>query len=1319
MEPIMSKALMKFLPTLIIGTYNEIQKNLFDKNIENLVVDKTDFESIIKEKILFEEFPEIETRLLIPFLKSDDVKLIVRHIYFQNFTDKNLEEIKEDFCSLFSHHFGVISENSNQFASNLFEVFIEGCQITLKKAISEGNLAAHDANTQFSLQQFKDGVKIIANNVDSIKVDVSTLLEQTHPKEKIEKFLNWTEYFYNNEKYLLPTSSFKISKFDTYLDISRDFIVSQSSNILLIHSSGSYGKSHLLREIAYNINQIDHDIEVLMVTPGFPEITDAIQNEIIKGKKYLLIFDDADRSLNEITPLLSHIVYKNKNIKVILAARTVGLQNIRAIISQLRCEEFYEELKIEKWSNNDLIQLLRFVADKDQVDDEEIIVNTYPLPHLIVFIGEQIKNKSTIDFNKIKIKFVNEIKHETEHCLKDILPSAEIKDVILNISLIVPFSKIDKTILSILSDLLGVSDEKVVSVLDCLEKAEILRVVGNSLRFNADIKGDLYLAYNLKDVKDYSIFEKLIERWMPEIPEKILMNLKGASKYEEIDILKKYMSNIVNLSIENAEKTSGYHRKESLKLLEIITEIVPENCLNLLYTYLDVPLPESSELLEPWLNDISPTTDDYGPIIIKLLKIDYPREDILNLIYEIDTKKIEGTYDNYKADRLYSFSVSPIENNLDIINETLDIFQSWVDSSDKSINGSISAALSEILSGTHQYSKDGFGKTTWGTKYLIDSSELVITRNKAIDLLKKMIEHQSLNVRLSAIQIAGNVGRTFGSVSENKLALSSKIADERKYIIQELKHLISPSEDFRLLSMIENLFLKWWAQEKNGTDEVKDVLRDFPQNPDYIVFKYFSSMKFVIEDFASIEGQAPEDGRWKWFIDNFMHKSFQLKSIDFRILVTSLNEKYNTEEQIIEYFNNLNQIVEFGHVGTLILDCWIRTNLDIFSSIRKNTSQWDQIPDTIKNIIDFTIADLNKDFIKELAHEVLSPLPNTELAKVDNFLRLLGLHSVEETLINSWISELIEKGTTEIRSNVVQYLNFIFGKNLNFNSIISFSQLAISKEAKLNSNFIENLVISTKNALTGHEEDTDTRLLIEFKKDLLHKLTDIPTLDWYAQELLEFSFVDIDSVIDFLESRLLKFKEKKDYSTYETIPFKGLDCIKYQILSFDDYDKLLNRFMVWYEDNDSLRIIYSLNDLLKPIVTMQNEVSGKLYIEEYIEKQLEQEDIKKAIFMSKYLPFEENTVHTLIKVAEKSISSGNSKDIKEILHHHINLEGGWTNLPGETSPDLLSKKTIFLAIHEEVRPGLLKMFTAKCIEDIDNRIIRSLKSDEEFLHSRR
>lgn len=257
-------------------------------------------------------------------------------------------------------------------------------------------------------------------------------------------------YFEQTEKHLIPVPAIKIAKFKDYLDRIGQFVGSGVGNILLIHSPGGYGKSHLLRDIQEIAYKTDPERQTWMVGQGYRKIEEAIQDEVVVGRRYLLIYDDADRYIEEIKPILSFAKHKGNSIKVILTLRTSGFQIVYDIIKELRCEETYGDMSIKTWTREELMQLLRIVTRLEKVEDEETWAALYPNPYLIVWIGKQIKKEPTLEFKKVKEKFINDVDFEAERCLKDVLNTSLIKEFIANLACIAPFSERDPEAVGIL-----------------------------------------------------------------------------------------------------------------------------------------------------------------------------------------------------------------------------------------------------------------------------------------------------------------------------------------------------------------------------------------------------------------------------------------------------------------------------------------------------------------------------------------------------------------------------------------------------------------------------------------------------------------------------------------------------------------------------------------------------------------------------------------------------------------------------------------------------------------------------------------------------
>lgn len=315
----LTNILSKILPTLIVGVYN----NIFDKSIEKLVMDKADFESITKDRILLEELPAINTRLIRQFLKSDDVELIVKQIYVDD-ADKTREEIKEDFCLLFSRYFDVNTEQSYEFASNLFDVLVEGCQIILDKFISKGNLAAHDAKSQNRFRQLNDGVGRIDRNMQNtadVLQQIQSAMPWTAPGHSIEKLKSMLDFLdtetksnpdfdigytnANGKREIKLTPKNKDLGIDIKFKLSHDKLNGKKDIAELINSELKNGNS-----IIFSEEEIEH---FSIKNPQFENFGTPLQIEITpiaSGKSLYLTFLIGGTDLAYHDVEMKHI-YKN------------------------------------------------------------------------------------------------------------------------------------------------------------------------------------------------------------------------------------------------------------------------------------------------------------------------------------------------------------------------------------------------------------------------------------------------------------------------------------------------------------------------------------------------------------------------------------------------------------------------------------------------------------------------------------------------------------------------------------------------------------------------------------------------------------------------------------------------------------------------------------------------------------------------------------------------------------------------------------------------------------------------------------------------
>ncbi|WP_155395974.1 NB-ARC domain-containing protein [Methanosarcina mazei] len=138
--------------------YNKVKNYIFETEpIEKTAIREADFEKIIEEKVELEEFSAIsqeDIKAVCGILyNSDDIESIIKQLYvFQSGMNKSLDDIKEDFVSLFPKIIklkngkrNLEAEERSSFLFKIFEVLDEGIQIALNRAANEGSSGASNA----------------------------------------------------------------------------------------------------------------------------------------------------------------------------------------------------------------------------------------------------------------------------------------------------------------------------------------------------------------------------------------------------------------------------------------------------------------------------------------------------------------------------------------------------------------------------------------------------------------------------------------------------------------------------------------------------------------------------------------------------------------------------------------------------------------------------------------------------------------------------------------------------------------------------------------------------------------------------------------------------------------------------------------------------------------------------------------------------------------------------------------------------------------------------------------------------------------------
>ncbi|MDP2705513.1 MAG: hypothetical protein Q8O71_03950 [bacterium] len=1122
-------------------------------------------------------------------------------------------------------------------------------------------------------------------------------------------------YFDDLEKQLIDVPAHEITAFKSYIEEFQKFMASDKHQLFVVHAPGGFGKSHLLREIATLAYEYDPTRQPWMLKTGYRSFEAAIQEEIDPKQKYLLILDDADRDLNTLNPLLAFLTKSGVDIKVVLSLRTSGIYILQDRIQEFRASGFTTVLKINEWPKDDLLKLLRACANKDRVNDEEIIVHDFPNPYFIVLIGKRIRGDGIKDFSKIKAEIIEDIIVDAKKSLADVFQDGA-DELLLNLACIVPFNKDNQGTIDEIAKQLNKSSDLIKKAIDRLVQSNILRQVGRAIRFSPDMRGDVYLLYKLEQLsKEY--LKNLVLQWMPLFSKNIFVNLGATFKYGQANIISAMLEEFINEWIDKAKDTSGTERRERLEWLKNVVEFIPKGCLDLINTYFDFPPPQETSFLYP--DDyrvVLLSTDDYGPAIDGLIRSHKYRNEILCLIERLYSLEMKGTYDNYKPLTLIKDCVSPLRNDVDSIVEMLNLMEKWLDEPNKNRADMVKSALSEVLAATHEYSRSYLDKMEFGERPLPNNPKVLQMRDAAMALLDKLLTHANIEYQLCAIDVVSDIGKTrMGHVSPSQLPLAERFVQEKIKIIDDIGRLIHPNTDFRLLSDIEDLFLHWWAQDAPGIEKITELLKSIPRSPEYELFRYFSSRLDIVQSFEEVSKDAPQANKWPWLVENVMSKKWYLKSHDFSRPVQQLNQEYSSAELIAKFVNRFAKKIEplNSHLYPIFIYCWVELNSDAFREIRDNTTLWQLIPDYFKMEIDGALTNLDPNHLQRLANEILSDINKATDERISTLLHLITIKQPRER--SDWSRKLIGCGNDKIISKVVRNLYFVFKENKNVDDLMGLLLLALNEIKNIDNQFVDNVSFLTHSLKDDFKKHKDINKLVKALYDLIK---DRPELEWHDQEIVEFCIGNVDELIAFIDYRLKESKTHNKRAEFEAIPYDGIKHLSGSIQSYEDYRKFLSQSLEWHNIYSEGVEYYDVQKILKPILFARNNKTNQLYITEYINELVQKKQINEILICAQYLPLNGETVDLFLRISEEGIKSDNLKTIRSLLFSKTYPEGGWSSSGGQAPPALLEKKRIYEEMQKKTSLGALSNLLKRCADSVEQSIKEHLDVNKEFLASR-
>jgi GTPase SAR1 family protein len=206
MEPVAQTILGKSISSAVsLGAQSlgrKIQSSIFGKNeIGTVIFDNSHFDSLIEGDIEFinKEISKLDGNRKInfesicTFFKYPGIECVIRQIYAANLPSntthqENIKYIEKEFTLLLSQYFAIEEEKILGLSSLLFSILIEGCQETLNKQISNSEIAALAAMSNYHS-------KVILDELAGIIKNIEFLLKEEVNFEDIQRFF---ERYCNN-----------------------------------------------------------------------------------------------------------------------------------------------------------------------------------------------------------------------------------------------------------------------------------------------------------------------------------------------------------------------------------------------------------------------------------------------------------------------------------------------------------------------------------------------------------------------------------------------------------------------------------------------------------------------------------------------------------------------------------------------------------------------------------------------------------------------------------------------------------------------------------------------------------------------------------------------------------------------------------------------------------------------------------------------------------------------------------------------------------------------------------------------------------------
>ena len=499
-----------------------------------------------------------------------------------------------------------------------------------------------------------------------------------------------------------------------------------------------------------------------------------------------------------------------------------------------------------------------------------------------------------------------------------------------------------------------------------------------------------------------------------------------------------------------------------------------------------------------------------------------------------------------------------------------------------------------------------------------------------------------------------------------------------------------------------------------GTEDAESILEAFPRPMEYILYGFlFYSRPLLLSFNPETIPSGKERHDWCFNVAS----SFAIMTDAFTELsepiVNYLSTEYSDADSVTTLLQELQVHLEHANLKIpqleSLLSSWIARDPDIFFELRNREQNWSELPVEFKNAIDLGLCTHEPKQLESFAGEILVAPQRADSRRIEHFIHLMTRYPPDEARVRDWLAKLIDTGQREIHLTLLYNLQVLSSRLENYEICVTSYLDILSYYETMDEKLLES-VSWVLHDLTENEDRLEGHQKIAIKSCFKEKLISIPSLgncpDHEVQALINYILTDTEEILDFIRQRA----EKKRISrNYQVLPLDKVSFLK-NVEECTELDPILDELLALM--NEGLIYREQLSVQLRPIVSLRHQASGKLCLEEYAERLLNEGRVDDALALCPAFLSQLGTEETVLKILGDAVAAGKRKDIGRLFREYI-WQHGVISIEGSRSPDLEQKREVISRLLNLAPGGQLRAVLREVLKRVDAEIQAIAKEYEE------